>query len=236
MKKFIIFSLFVMVSVVNFSACTSNIQDIQPLEATVEKQKTYPASFEKVWTATQRALSENETFKILDKFSKIMVTEFKTIDDKKLTLTQTYLLLGKTYKSSYSINFFQHGPDKTDIDVNVKLQTVQASLITLEESNEYVAAYLRKNIFAKIESNLNMVSADIVDETPSINNQTIIEQTPQMTISEMQQRLLYLGYKPGPADGILGKQTIAALEKFQRDNNLPVTGNLNAETISHLQK
>lgn len=235
MKKLIIFSLFVLVSAVNFSGCASNIQDLQPLETTVEKQKTYPASFEKVWTATQRALSENETFKILDKFSKIMVTEFKTIDDKELTLTQTYLL-GKTYKSSYSINFFQHGPDKTELDVNVKLQTVQAGLITLEKSNEYVETYLRKNLFTKIESTLDMISAEEVNETPAIHTQPTIEPAPQMTISEMQQRLLDLGYQPGPADGIAGRRTTAALEKFQSDFNLPVTGELDAETIRHLLK
>ena len=201
MKKLTIFSLFVLVSALNFSACTSNIQDIQPLEKTVEKQKIYPASFEEVWTATQRALSENETIKTLDKFSKIMVTEFKTIDDKELTLTQTYLL-GKTYKNSYSIFFFQLSPERTEVNIDVKLQIVQAALITREEKNEYVASYLRKNLFAKIESNLNLASADIVDEPSSINNQTEIEPVPQMTIPEMQQRLLDLGYQPGPADGI----------------------------------
>jgi peptidoglycan hydrolase-like protein with peptidoglycan-binding domain len=57
-----------------------------------------------------------------------------------------------------------------------------------------------------------------------------------MTIAEMQQRLLDLGYQPGPADGILGKRTIDALKKYQRDNNLSVTGKLDNKTIINLLK
>ena len=36
------------------------------------------------------------------------------------------------------------------------------------------------------------------------------------------------GYKPGPADGILGHQTRNAIEAFQRDRGLPVTGEASA--------
>jgi hypothetical protein len=233
MKKLTIFSFFVLVSTANFFACTSNIQHVQSVETAVVKQKTYNTPFEKVWNATQRALSENETFKVLDKSSKIMVTEFRTVDSKELSLVQTYFL-GKTYKSSYTVNFIQHSIGKTDVRVNVKLQAVQVVLLAREESNENVEAYLRKNIFDKIESNLSLGRTTLSDKNSSIKNENII--APEMTIAEMQQRLLDLGYQAGPADGIAGNRTIAALKKFQRDNNLPVTGRLNNETISNLRK
>ena len=43
-------------------------------------------------------------------------------------------------------------------------------------------------------------------------------------IASLQRRLVSLGYGPGPADGILGKRTRAAIRAFQKSNGLPVTG------------
>ena len=55
------------------------------------------------------------------------------------------------------------------------------------------------------------------------------------TITKIQKALLAKGYDIGPAgvDNILGKDTRAALLKYQKDNNLP-QGNLNKETLRHL--
>jgi peptidoglycan hydrolase-like protein with peptidoglycan-binding domain len=56
--------------------------------------------------------------------------------------------------------------------------------------------------------------------------------TPPIASSEkvrsIQTSLATLGYKPGPADGILGHQTRNAIEAFQRDRGLPVTGEASA--------
>lgn len=240
MKNLTMFFLCMIALTIMLFACSSNIKHIQTVETTVPKLKTYNAPFEKVWGATQRALSETDTFKVLDKSSKIMVTEFRTVDSKELSLAQTYFL-GKTYKSSYTVNFIQQSSGKTDVLVNVKLQAVQVALLAREESNENVEAFLRKNIFAKIESNLGLGTDTLSNENTSIKNknritQKKVEPAPEMTIAEMQQRLLDLGYQAGPVDGIAGSRTIAALKKFQHDNNLPVTGRLNNETIINLRK
>ncbi|MFM9948614.1 MAG: peptidoglycan-binding domain-containing protein [Saprospiraceae bacterium] len=42
------------------------------------------------------------------------------------------------------------------------------------------------------------------------------------------------GYKPGRVDGIEGDKTSLALSKFQKDNALPVTGNLDDVTREYL--
>lgn len=136
------------------SACTSNIKHIPATATTAAKEKTYSASYDKVWGAAMRALSEETTFKILDKSSGIMVTEFTTIDGKELSLIQTGFL-GKTYKSSYTVNIKQGGAGKTDVRVNVKLQAAQAVLLLArEESNPDVESYLRQKLFDGISSNL----------------------------------------------------------------------------------
>ncbi len=48
------------------------------------------------------------------------------------------------------------------------------------------------------------------------------------TVRNIQTSLATLGYKPGPADVILGHQTRKAIEAFQRDRGLPITGEASA--------
>ena len=56
-----------------------------------------------------------------------------------------------------------------------------------------------------------------------------------MNIADMQKRLLALGYPAGTADGVMGKKAVDALKAFQKDNKLPVTGELNNDTITKLR-
>lgn len=55
------------------------------------------------------------------------------------------------------------------------------------------------------------------------------------TVKTAQKRLVALGYLPGEfeaeADGIVGPKTRPAIEAFQRDNDLPVTGEFNPATL-----
>ncbi len=50
----------------------------------------------------------------------------------------------------------------------------------------------------------------------------------------VQQKLINWGYLSGPADGIYGAKTFAAVQLFQRRNGLPVTGNVDAATFRAL--
>jgi hypothetical protein len=133
-------------------ACASNIETIQPAAAPVANHQTFTAPLDKVWSATQRFLSEDHTFKVLDKSSGIMVTEMRPIDGKELSLVQTYFL-GKTYKHGYTINLAPSG-GVTTVRVNVKLQATQVVLLSREESNPQVEGYLRAKLFDGIAANL----------------------------------------------------------------------------------
>ena len=53
------------------------------------------------------------------------------------------------------------------------------------------------------------------------------------TVRKVQAALRSRGYDPGPTDNVMGKQTKAALVKFQKDNGLPI-GNLDFETLKAL--
>jgi hypothetical protein len=53
-------------------------------------------------------------------------------------------------------------------------------------------------------------------------------------ISQIQQALKTAGYNPGPIDGSIGAQTIAAVNAFQSDKGLPVDKYLNIKTLDAL--
>ena len=55
-----------------------------------------------------------------------------------------------------------------------------------------------------------------------------------MSLLEVQKRLLELGYQPGTADGVMGQRTVDAIKKFQQDNNVPVTGRIDSDTVTKL--
>ena len=54
------------------------------------------------------------------------------------------------------------------------------------------------------------------------------------TLRDVQRKLVSRGYNPGPADGVLGRATRAALMDFQRKENLPVTGQPDSATRAAL--
>jgi His-Xaa-Ser repeat protein HxsA len=53
-------------------------------------------------------------------------------------------------------------------------------------------------------------------------------------VLRLQMALSLKGYQPGPLDGVLGAQTRAALQTFQRDQGIPVTGRMETATLDAL--
>ena len=67
---------------------------------------------------------------------------------------------------------------------------------------------------------------------------SVEEMTPEMRrafIVGTQEELAKLGYAPGPADGMLGPRTRAAIRAYQRDAGLPVTGQASSELLDHMK-
>ena len=53
------------------------------------------------------------------------------------------------------------------------------------------------------------------------------------TVRNIQRALDKAGYNPGPIDGVMGRQTQTALNRFQQARNLSV-GAVTAETLKNL--
>lgn len=54
-------------------------------------------------------------------------------------------------------------------------------------------------------------------------------------VKNVQTALRTAGYKPGKIDGIYGRETKAAVKKFQKDRNLAGAGKVNALTLGALR-
>jgi hypothetical protein len=54
-------------------------------------------------------------------------------------------------------------------------------------------------------------------------------------VANVQSRLHYLGYNPGPVDGIYGKRTENAIRAYQRDHGLDVNGRVSAALVAHME-
>lgn len=72
------------------------------------------------------------------------------------------------------------------------------------------------------------------DQVPAMADDAteVVTVTPKI-IRSVQQALLDAGYNPGPVDGISGSRTLAALENFQKQNNIAV-GQFTKETLQAL--
>ena len=62
-----------------------------------------------------------------------------------------------------------------------------------------------------------------------------IQETP-IIISEVQTLLNTRGYSVGRPDGVAGQRTRAAIQKFERDNNLPVDGMIDSAVYAALKQ
>jgi peptidoglycan hydrolase-like protein with peptidoglycan-binding domain len=56
----------------------------------------------------------------------------------------------------------------------------------------------------------------------------------QNNIKKVQETLRDKGYDPGPIDGVIGSRTRKAISQYQKSENLPVTGHLDAQTAGKL--
>ncbi len=71
--------------------------------------------------------------------------------------------------------------------------------------------------------------------TPVNVTSTVIYQQPTNSVlTKVQRQLWNLGYYKGDIDGAFGPVTQRAIETFQRENGLPITGRLDSQTLKRL--
>ena len=118
-------------------------------------------------------------------------------------------------------------PAKTEmVDVPAKYKTVQVTKL-IEPAHE-----MRTPMLAQFQT----VTKQVKVTEDSMDWQEILCET-NLThdkIGFIQRSLAWFGFNPGPIDGVLGPQTMAAVNAFQKDHGLTVAKYLTADTVEAL--
>ncbi len=69
---------------------------------------------------------------------------------------------------------------------------------------------------------------------PATPSHPVTPVQPSTAVMQLQRELGQLNYYEGPVDGLMGPQTIAAIQDLQRQAGLPQTGQMNAATQAAL--
>jgi peptidoglycan hydrolase-like protein with peptidoglycan-binding domain len=69
---------------------------------------------------------------------------------------------------------------------------------------------------------------------PATPSHPVTPVQPSASVMQLQRQLGQLNYYEGPVDGVMGPQTIAAIQDLQRQAGLPQTGQMNAATQAAL--
>jgi hypothetical protein len=101
-----------------------------------------------------------------------------------------------------------------DADLGL-LISVTAKDALMETGCSYNRAYITLDARVFDSRELNKTKLGAVDKPE--------EKGTRERIMDLQEHLAYLGYEPGPIDGVLGPQTRAAVEAYKRDKGLNPT-------------
>jgi hypothetical protein len=137
-------------SVAALAGCKSNIDHIyKSAPNAAPPVMVYNVSQDRVWAAAQAALSGGPAFKTLDRQAAVMITEYRNVDSKELSLIGT-IFLGKTYKTNYTLNLRALAPDRTELAVNVGVQVQQVGILVREDDDPQVKSFMRQKLFDQI--------------------------------------------------------------------------------------
>ncbi len=126
-------------------------------------------------------------------------------------------------------------PQLKKIDVRV-----DKGVVTLTGEAPSVTASAKASEVARYVPGVRSVRNEVMferrgDATTDRSMRAAGARTGSADVRAMQETLKERGYDPGAVDGIMGPRTAAALREYQQKENLRVTGQLDAETVSSLK-
>ena len=140
-------------------------------------------------------------------------------------------------------DLFESISETTDDAVDATTETMSEFAETTSDVVEDGIEVMQDEIVEEVQTVDQTTASSMLEETQETvmaEETTIVEDdaievvtvTPEI-IRGVQQALLEAGFNPGPVDGISGPKTLAALESFQKQNNI-ASGQFTKETLRAL--
>lgn len=202
--------------VVNIPAKTKIIQSRQEVVPAKEVRRTMPAKYKMVKKTALKSDGELVWHEIHD----------NTMSTKSRTGRQMCLVNEPAVYNTITkrIVVTPASTQKIAIPAEYKTIKVKTVLSAASEKRTKIPAVYRTIQRQELIEDGRMDWRSILCET----NMT------RARIKDIQQALKAKGYNPGPIDGVVGSQTIRAMNKFQKASKLPVDRYLNVESIRAL--
>lgn len=126
------------------------------------------------------------------------------------------------------------------VSVAVPVQAQQAETESIEVDFSGLLGAIRSKIIGVAQEPEPEVPSEPEIVVEAVPDEEIVtaeseKALPPNLVEEVQILLADLGYEPGNPDGIVGPSTIQALEQFQRNQGVPVDGELSVELLGQLQ-
>jgi len=125
--------------------------------------------------------------------------------------------------------------------VNAAGRTYEGAGEGLKKASAETESGFSKTVFdvsGKICSSVGRILIDASGEdiSPSDAGETTEtkQQDEKIIVTEVQKRLLDLGYDPGPVDGCMGPKTTEAIRAYQEDNQMPPSGDITSGLVESL--
>lgn len=107
----------------------------------------------------------------------------------------------------------------------------------LQKASEETEPGFTKSLFGvtgKIHSAIGNILVEASGNHSKNNSPSLDDGDRKKVVREVQSKLNQLGYNAGAEDGQMGSNTAGAIRKYQQDNSLSVSGNINKELIQSL--
>lgn len=195
---------------------TKTIKVREQISAASDKRIAIPAKYK---TVTRRVQNSDET---------VVWHEVHNMDHPASTRTGNKICLveEKAKYKTVTRRVVKTPASSKTISIPAKYKTVKVKKLVSAASEKRIAIPAKYKTVQRQElvSDGFMQWRSILCET----NMT------RARISSIQSALKAKGYNPGPVDGVIGAQTIEAVNQFQRKQGLPVDKYLNIETVKAL--
>ncbi len=221
------------------ASCGDKVAGGPPAGALCPAERIFNQPYERVWNSVLASLATDTDTVYQDRENGKIETRTQEIDESSLKACGISTF-ASTYRNHYLIRLEQKSPVSTQVSIQAVLEVERFGRTSGDVQEPLLAAYLQAQAFRKVCLQLFpglQMECDRICEQESSFPTALAEDrwtAGKAEIIMAQKALASLGYNPGPADGILGPRTRAALASYQKTKHIESSGILDRVTYAAL--